>query len=47
MNGLFFLLGLLAGAAITVMVADVWLTRSQTAHFEQMLAQIKSLGPRV
>lgn len=46
MNSLFFFLGVLAGAALSVVVADLWLERSQAAHFERMLDQIKSLGPR-
>lgn len=46
MNALFFFLGVLAGAGMAVMVSDIWLERSQAAHFEQMLDQIKSLGPR-
>lgn len=46
MNVLIFFLGLLVGAAITVMATTVWLERNQAAHFDQMLDQLKSLGPR-
>ncbi len=41
-----FFLGFLAGATAATVVAGTWLARAQAAHFAQILAQIKSLGPR-
>ncbi|UQY89240.1 hypothetical protein LQE85_08600 [Stenotrophomonas rhizophila] len=38
--------GVLAGASLTVAAAAVWHERDQAAHFDRILEQIKSLGPR-
>jgi len=40
-----FFLGVLIGVGVTVAVAACWMERHQAAHFEQLLNQIKSLGP--
>lgn len=39
--------GVLAGAGLTVAAAAAWHERNQAAHFDRMLDQIKSLGPRL
>ncbi|WP_367345709.1 hypothetical protein [Stenotrophomonas bentonitica] len=46
MNAVAFLLGVAIGAALAVAAAAAWIERNQAAHFERMLEQIKSLGPR-
>lgn len=46
MNVVAFLLGVAIVAAIAVAAAAAWLERNQAAHFERILEQIKSLGPR-
>lgn len=38
--------GVLAGASLTVAAAAAWHERDQAAHFDRILDQIKSLGPR-
>jgi hypothetical protein len=45
MSAVTFFLGFLAGATAATAVAGTWLARAQAAHFAQMLAQIKALGP--
>ncbi|WP_210132364.1 hypothetical protein [Stenotrophomonas rhizophila] len=47
MNAFAFLMGVLLGSATTVCVAAAWLERNQAAHFDRMLEQIRSLGPRL
>lgn len=47
MSALFFLLGLLVGSVLSVAVAVIWHGRCHAAHFQQMLDQIRSLGPRL
>ncbi len=46
MNAYAFLGGVLIGAATAVAAAVAWIERNQAAHFDRMLEQIKSLGPR-
>lgn len=46
MNVVFFFLGVVAGAILTVVAACIWLERNQAEHFDRMLDQIRSLGPR-
>lgn len=42
-----FFAGVLVGAGVTVAAAAAWHERDQAAHFDRMLDQIKSLGPRL
>lgn len=46
MNAVAFLMGVAIGASIAVAAAAAWVERNQAAHFDRMLEQIKSLGPR-
>lgn len=39
--------GVFVGAGLTVAEAAAWHERNQAAHFDRMLEQIKSLGPRL
>ena len=47
MIGFAFFGGVLVGAGLTVAAAAAWHERDQSAHFDRMLEQIKSLGPRL
>lgn len=42
-----FFAGVLVGAGLTVAAAAAWHERDQAAHFDRMLDQIKSPGPRL
>lgn len=47
MSAVFFLLGFVIGSVLSVAVAIVWHGRCHAAHFQKMLDQVKSLGPRL
>lgn len=46
MSAVVFLAGFVIGSVLSVAVAVVWHGRCHTAHFQQLLDQVKSLGPR-